>query len=60
VSSRCREKPGEIESVFVDDAYRSQGIGTDLGTRALAWLETNGSVRNRVTVAEETSGFGVL
>jgi diamine N-acetyltransferase len=52
VSSLSREKTGEIESVFVDDAYRSQGIGTALMTRALAWLDMNGSVKNRVPVAD--------
>jgi len=28
------------------------GIGTNLLTRALTWLNNNGSVRNRVSVAD--------
>ena len=52
VCSLSKEKTGEIESIFVDDAYRSQGIGTALVTRALAWLDMNGSVKNRVPVAD--------
>ncbi|WP_054848068.1 GNAT family N-acetyltransferase [Methanoculleus chikugoensis] len=43
---------GEIESLYVDETYRSQGIGTALVHRALAWLDENGSVENRVAVAE--------
>ena len=46
------EKTGEIESIFVDDAYRSCGIGSTLVSRALGWLDENGSTRNRVSVSE--------
>jgi ribosomal protein S18 acetylase RimI-like enzyme len=52
VSSLSQEKTGEIESIFVDDAYRSQGIGSALVSRALGWLDENGSTRNRVSVSE--------
>jgi ribosomal protein S18 acetylase RimI-like enzyme len=52
VSSLSKEKTGEIESIFVDDAYRSCGIGSTLVTRALVWLDENGSTRNRVSVSE--------
>jgi len=56
VSSLLMEKTGEItgeiESIFVDDSYRSQGIGSALATRALGWLDENGSTRNRVSVSE--------
>jgi diamine N-acetyltransferase len=52
VSSLSKEKTGEIESIFVDNAYRSQGIGSALATRALGWLDENGSTRNRVSVSE--------
>lgn len=46
------EITGEIESIFVDDAYRSRGIGSTLVSRALGWLDENGSTRNRVSVSE--------
>jgi diamine N-acetyltransferase len=56
VSSLSKEKTGEItgeiESIFVDDAYRSCGIGSTLVSRALGWLDENGSTRNRVSVSE--------
>jgi GNAT superfamily N-acetyltransferase len=52
VSSLPEEKTGEIESIFVEERYRSQGIGSALVIRALAWLDANGSVRNRVSVGD--------
>ena len=52
ISSLSQDKNGEIESLFVDKIFRSRGIGTELLTRALAWLDANGSVRNRVPVAD--------
>jgi GNAT superfamily N-acetyltransferase len=52
VSSLSAEKTGEIESVFIEQAYRSKGIGTGLVARAIRWLDGNDSVRNRVSVAD--------
>jgi ribosomal protein S18 acetylase RimI-like enzyme len=52
VSSLSPDKTGEIESVYVEEGFRSQGIGTVLVTKALAWLNENGSVCNRVSVAD--------
>jgi ribosomal protein S18 acetylase RimI-like enzyme len=52
VSSLSKEKTGEIESIFVDDVYRSCGIGSTLVIRALGWLDENGSSGNRVSVSE--------
>lgn len=52
VSSISYGREGEIESVSVRKAYRSQGIGTALITRALAWLERENPVRIRVSVAD--------
>jgi diamine N-acetyltransferase len=60
VSSLSDEKTGEIESVFVEERYRSKGIGSVLMTRALEWLDAKGSARNRVAVGdgnEEAWGF---
>jgi ribosomal protein S18 acetylase RimI-like enzyme len=51
VSSFSKER-GEIESIYVDEAYRMHSIGTNLLTRALMWLNNNGSIQNRVSVAE--------
>jgi len=52
VSSLSPEKTGEIESIFIHEEYRSRGIGSALVNRSLAWLDENGSVRNRVSVSE--------
>ena len=51
-SSISPDQEGEIESVYVEEAYRSQGIGTALMKRALAWLDANGTARIRVSVAD--------
>ena len=56
VSSLSQEKTGEIESIFVEERYRYQGIGSALVTRALAWFDANGSVRNRVSVGDGNEG----
>jgi GNAT superfamily N-acetyltransferase len=56
VSSLSAEKTGEIESIFVKDPYRSCGIGSALITKALAWLDENGSVRNRVSASDGNEG----
>lgn len=59
VSSLSAENYGEIESVFVGEAYRSRGTGSELLRRALLWLGENGSVRNRVSVADgNEAAFG--
>ena len=50
VSSVSAGKAGEVESLFVDKAYRSAGIGTALVTRGLAWMDSCGVVRKRVSV----------
>ncbi len=38
VSSICCET-GEIDSIFVEEGYRSSGIGGQMMKRALAWME---------------------
>lgn len=52
ISSLSPEKKGEIESIFVEDRYRKQGSGNALLERALSWLDANGSVRNRASIAD--------
>lgn len=52
VSSLSENLAGEIESIYVDETYRALGIGTNLLSRALTWLNNNGSIRNRVSVAD--------
>jgi len=42
---------GELDSLFVDAAYRGQGIGSLLMRRALAWMDTHGVCEKRICVA---------
>ena len=60
VSSLDSEKTGEIESIFVDAAYRRTGIGDSLMKNALSWIEQEGAVAKIVEVAagnEKAFGF---
>jgi len=52
VSSVSVEKTGEIESIFIETAYRSAGVGTALVTRGLGWMDTLGVIRKRVSVGD--------
>ncbi len=60
VSSLSKDHMGEIESVFVEERFRSQGIGSALVTRALSWLAANGSARNRVSVGDGNEGAWIF
>jgi ribosomal protein S18 acetylase RimI-like enzyme len=51
VSSVNPEKTGEIESVFVSDAFRGMGIGDSLIKKALAWMEQKGAETKIVEVS---------
>jgi ribosomal protein S18 acetylase RimI-like enzyme len=42
---------GEIESIYIEDGYRSQSIGDDLMHRALAWLDKHQVQEKIVDVA---------
>lgn len=50
VGSLSPERDGEIESIFVEPPYRHIGTGSELMLRILAWLDTCGAVRKRVSV----------
>ena len=60
VSSISCENNGEIESIFIEEAYRSRGIGAALLSAAISWMDSAGVVRKRVAVAdgnEDSWGF---
>lgn len=60
VSSVNAKKMGEIESIFVSEAYRGLGVGDQLMTNALAWMDLNGSVDKTVEASvgnEQVFGF---
>ena len=52
VSSISLEGHGEIESIFIEEAYRSQGIGAALLSASISWMDSAGVVRKRVAVAD--------
>ena len=51
ISSVSGEKGGELESVYVDDAYRHMGVGGTLMRAALAWMDQKGAVEKVVEVS---------
>jgi diamine N-acetyltransferase len=51
ISSVSDEKVGELESVYVDDAYRRLGVGGSLMRAALAWMDQKGAVEKLVEVS---------
>jgi ribosomal protein S18 acetylase RimI-like enzyme len=56
VSSLSEDKIGEIESIFLENGYRSQGIGSALMLRALVWMDEGGATRKRVSVGDGNEG----
>lgn len=50
ISSISGEK-GEIDSIFVERNYRSQGIGQKLLEKSLQWIQKNGPKDIKITVA---------
>ena len=50
VCSLNEEKTGEIDSIFVDAAYRRVGIGDSLMKKALCWMEQKHAVAKIVEV----------
>jgi diamine N-acetyltransferase len=51
ISSVNPEKVGELESVYVGDAYRHMGVGGTLMRAALSWLDQKGAVEKLVEVS---------
>jgi ribosomal protein S18 acetylase RimI-like enzyme len=51
ISSVSGEKVGELDSVYVDDAYRRMGVGGTLMQTALAWMDQKGAVEKLVEVS---------
>ena len=60
VSSISPEMEGEIDSIYVEEEYRSEGIGGSLIQRALSWMDENGIKKRVIVVAngnEESIAF---
>ncbi|AET68290.1 acetyltransferase [Desulfosporosinus orientis DSM 765] len=49
--SICNQNIGEVESIFVGDAYRNMGIGRCLMQRALDWMDQQSVKTKRISVA---------
>ncbi|MCW4000447.1 MAG: GNAT family N-acetyltransferase [Candidatus Bathyarchaeota archaeon] len=45
------EGVGEVDSVFVEEAYRGRGIGDKLMKNTLAWMEQRGALKKTVEVS---------
>jgi ribosomal protein S18 acetylase RimI-like enzyme len=59
VSSVNSQKIGEVDSIFVSDAYRSMGIGGLLMKNALSWMDKCGVLEKVVEVSVGNEGaFG--
>lgn len=50
VTSIVDEK-GEIDSIFVEEKYRSRGIGTNLMKRSLNWMDIEGTKNKEVKLS---------
>jgi ribosomal protein S18 acetylase RimI-like enzyme len=53
-------KVGEIDSIFVSENHRNQGVGYAIVRKALAWMDENGVEKKKVEVAagnEEAFAF---
>ncbi len=50
VASGAPGRHGEVESIYVDPAYRDRGIGGALLDRAAAWMDELGTVEQALSV----------
>jgi ribosomal protein S18 acetylase RimI-like enzyme len=60
VSTVSENKTGEIESIFIEKAYRKMGIGANFLNKALKWMDSHAVERRVIAVAagnEEAFGF---
>ena len=60
VYASCANKVGEIESIFVNEKYRGQGIGKTLMEGALTWLDAQNIEEKVIDIAvgnEEATHF---
>lgn len=51
ISSISEDNVGEIDSIFLDENYRSSGIGNTLMSRALNWMDEKGVKSKKIVVA---------
>ncbi len=51
ISSISDELMGEIDSIYLEEKYRSIGIGNELVKRSLQWMDKNGVKTKKIIVA---------
>jgi ribosomal protein S18 acetylase RimI-like enzyme len=51
ISTLNTERTGEIDSIFVCEAYRGNGMGSSLIQKALCWMDQNGAKEKIVEVS---------
>lgn len=51
ISSISKENVGEVDSIYLDNRYRSSGIGSKLMERALNWMDEKGVETKKIVVA---------
>lgn len=51
ISSISEDNVGEIDSIFLDENYRSSGIGNELMNRAIDWMDKKGVKSKKIVVA---------
>lgn len=49
-------KQAELESIYIEEAWRRHGIGTAFMQRALAWMDARGAERRRIGIAAGNEG----
>lgn len=52
ISTVTTDMVGEIDSLYIEKAYRKYGIGDKLMCKALAWLESEKAVKKVIGIAE--------
>ena len=55
ISTISADDVGEVDSIFVEEHLRGQGVGTELMRRALAWLESMCVTSKTVSVMSENT-----
>jgi ribosomal protein S18 acetylase RimI-like enzyme len=54
--SSISNKNGEIDSIYVDENFRSMGIGDTLMKRALQWMDINNVINREVKLSAGNDG----
>ena len=60
ISSISNEQIGEVDSIYLEEKYRSEGLGDTLMKRSLNWMDQNGVKTKKIMVAagnENTLAF---